>query len=116
MCLCARDRERRWGERTDTGASDRRCRNVRGKEKIRSVREGFSRREAAEMTWMMDESSTLLHRRKEKSVCCVCVTQCVRCLRDREVGERIEHRYSGALRTQKYAAGLNESLRKSMEY
>ena len=73
MCLCVRDRERRWGERRDTAASDRRCGNVRGKEKMRSVREEFSRRESAEMTWMMDESSTLLHRRKEKSVCCVCV-------------------------------------------
>ena len=73
MCLCVRDRERRWGERRDTAASDRRCGNVRGKEKMRNVREEFSRREAAEMTWMMDESATLLHRRKEKSVCCVCV-------------------------------------------
>ena len=69
---CERDEK----QRRDTGASDRRCRNVRGKEKMRSVREGFSRREAAEMTWMMDESSTLLHRRKEKSVCCVCVCAC----------------------------------------
>ena len=101
MCLCVRDRERRWGERRDTAASDRRCGNVRGKETMRSVREEFSRRESAEMTWMMDESSTLLHRRKEKSVCCVCV----RCLRDREAGERIEHRYSGALRTQKVRRG-----------
>ena len=59
---------------------------------------------------MMDESSTLLHRRKEKSVCCVCV-----CVRDREeagsLGTRPSersadwHRYSGALRTQKVRRG-----------
>ena len=82
MCLCVRDRERRWGERRDTAASDRRCGNVRGKETMRSVREEFSRRESAEMTWMMDESSTLLHRRKEESVCCTCVRVHMRVLRE----------------------------------
>ena len=71
---------------------------------------------------MMDESSTLLHRRKEKSVCCVCV-----CVRARQRGGRIsryetEREERGSIGIvilvryvlKKYAAGLNESLRKSM--
>ena len=79
MCVLVRLTERGGGERRqcrrDTGVE----RSERsGKEKKRSVREGKPARSGGDDVddgnWMMDESSTVLHRRKEKSVCvCVCV-------------------------------------------
>ena len=86
---CERD-EKRLSEGRSVAEESACCVSVRARQReevgrAKGHRDGRldtrSRHEAVEMTsrWMMDESSTLLHIRKEKSVCCVCV-----CVRDRE--------------------------------
>ena len=62
LCACVRDRERRYEERRNAGASVReRERRERVACEKGSGRKSKGGAKAAEMTWIMDESSTLMH-------------------------------------------------------
>ena len=98
MCVQVRLTERGGGERRQCQRDTCR-RGTFGEGKKRSVREGKPARSGGDDVddgnWMMDESSTVLHRRKEKSVCvCVCVCVHVR-ERKKEVGRAKGHGVGG---------------------